>query len=401
MNLDDLYSSMATNNDRYLLIKNFFTENDLQECKNLALSCADQPDDEYGDYKSKLFEPNEEFSEDHILCQIDIKKIAEAYGLDNLDGHFWEVAMDGPSFSNGFHTDVKFSKKYVTLQWYLDMDDHNRCFYISDGSHKKVTDGTPLNTVPNTLLSFRAAKNSFHGFEEGEGTRLNIRLRFWEDLVNDDRVHNYDEQDKICWLVDVKDMEVEDYPEDEMFEDLEGRLANTTYFNLTNLQQNNIMVTTKWRQYPKHLTKLKEMGFERCVVLMAGVIVNDKTVDFVREPMDSAVYGNVAGDYLYRGITLVDLTKIDTQLAEGFDPYWGNHVDVSKHVRVKQFNAIYVHPETENANALWKITESMYNQAKKDDRLDQDDRERIEDMSDYLNEITTEMPEVEVTVIEG
>jgi len=43
----------------------------------------------------------------------------------------------------------------------------------------------------------------------------------------------------------------------------------------------------------------------------------------------------------------------------------------------------------------------MYNQAKKNDRLDQDDRERIEDMSDYLNEITTEMPEVEVTVIEG
>lgn len=400
MKLEDFYDTLTENNDKYLLVRNFFTDNDLQECISLGLTCADEPDDEEGDYKGFLFEPKKHFSADHILCKMDVDKIAKAYGLDTLDGYFWEIAMDGPSFSNDFHTDVKFSKKYVTLQWYLQMDDPNRCFYISDRHGGKITDGTPLNTVPNTLLSFRAEKNSFHGFQDGEGHRLNIRLRLWEDLINCDRVHNYNAEDKVCWLIDTKDMEVEDYPTDEHYEDLEARLANTTYFNLTNLKQNNILATTKWREYPKHLTKLKEMGFERCVVLMAGVIVNEKTVDFVREPMDSALYGNIAGDYLYRGITLVDLTKIDTQLAEGFDPYFGNHVDVCKHVRVKQFNAIYVHPETENAVTLWRVTESHYKSAKRDNEPEEDDKERIALMSDYLDKITSEMPKVEVEIID-
>ena len=100
------------------------------------------------------------------------------------------------------------------------------------------------------------------------------------------------------------------------------------------------------------------MGFEKCVVVMAGVIVNEKTVNFVRQPMDSLIYGAVEDDHLLRGITLVDLTKIDTDMTDGFDPYFGNHVDVCKNVRVKHFDAIYIHPETENAVTLWKITES-------------------------------------------
>jgi len=108
---------MTDNDDKYLLVKNFFNQKDLQDCINLALSCADRPDDEDGDYKSFLFKPQEEFDANHILCKVDVDKIAQAYGLERLDGYFWEVAMDGPSFSNDFHTDVKFSKKYVTLQW--------------------------------------------------------------------------------------------------------------------------------------------------------------------------------------------------------------------------------------------------------------------------------------------
>lgn len=391
---------MADNDDKYLLVKNFFNPKDLQDCINLALSCADRPDDEDGDYKSFLFKPQEEFDANHILCKVDVDKIAQAYGLERLDGYFWEVAMDGPSFSNDFHTDVKFSKKYVTLQWYLHMDDPSRCFYINNKHGFDVTAGTPLDTSANTLLSFRAAKNSFHGFEDGEGTRLNIRLRFWEDLVNCDRVHEVDHTDKICWLIDTKDMEVEDYPTEEHYEDLEARLANTTYFNLTNLGQHNIIATTKWRQYPKHLGKLKEMGFEKCVVVMAGVIVNEKTVDFVRQPMDSVIYGAVEDDHLLRGITLVDLTKIDTDMADGFDPYFGNHVDVCKNVRVKHFDAIYIHPETENAVTLWKITESMYASAKKDRGLEENHEELVEAMSNYLDKITSEMPEVEVKIID-
>ena len=280
------------------------------------------------------------------------------------------------------------------------MDDLSRCLYISDTKAKKVTDGQALETVPNTLLSFKAAKNTFHGFEAGKGLRLNIRLRLWEDLVNCNRVHNYNNQDDVCWLIDTKDMEVEDYPTDEWFEDLEGRLANTTYFNLINLKQHNILATREMKKYPQHLARLKNMGFKRCVVVMAGVVVTEDTIDIVRRPMDSVIHGHINGDHLYRGITLLDLENFDVTLAEGYDPYFGNHIDVCKNVHTHEFEAWYIHPESETGVALWRMCESHFDEARKDKKLiDEDYKEDLISACDYLEDFLSKMDAIRVNTV--
>lgn len=225
-------------------------------------------------------------------------------------------------------------------------------------------------------------------------------LYSFEFLVNCNRIHNYNQQDNVCWLIDTKDMEVENYPTDECFKDLEGRLANTTYFNLINLNQHNILATRELGKYPQHLAKLKNMGFERCVVVMAGVVITEDTIDIVRQPMDSIIYGHINGDHLYRGIVLLNLENFDVELAEGYDPYFGNHIDVCKNAPTDDFKAWYVHPETETGLALWRMSEAQFAEARKDKKIiDENDKEDLINACNYLEKVLSNMNTNRINIV--
>lgn len=415
ISVENFYDYLTDNHDSYVLIKNFLSQDDLEACLNIAKNLRHTDEDEH--YEARLFDPKKAFGEDHFFSQIDVQRLGEIYGLDSVDYFQWEIARDDPSFQNEFHTDVKHTKNTVTIQWYLDMDDPSRKLYISSHNHLPFEewDESPnvqlLDTTPNSMVAFLAKPNTNHGFKSGEGHRYNVRLRFMEFLNKPQLIHNRSTDDKICWWIESKDMEVESYPHDgqDFYEEedstVEQSLSRFTYDCLTSHKQSNILVNDKIRQYPKTLQYLKDQGFEKCVIVFAGSCVTDKTVDFVKnQTNDYPVYGQVFDEFncLLRRLVVLDLTKIDVSKADGFDNYLSAYMDNFKEINVeKDTGCLYVHPEENTYRALFdmaryhKTTFDGLRNTKNYPELKDHHRETIRKMLDYyLNTVLPNFPDV-------
>ena len=417
ISVDNFYDYLTDNRDSYVLIKNFLSQDDLEVCLNIAKNLKHTDTDEH--YEARLFDPRRALGEEHFFSQVDIHRLGEVYGLDSVDYFQWEIARDDPSFQNAFHTDVKHTKNTVTIQWYLDMDDPNRKLYISSHNYLPFDewDDSPdvqqLDTVPNSMVAFLAKPNTNHGFKSGTGYRYNVRLRFMEFLNKPTLIHNKNTDDKICWWIESKDMEVESYPQDsqDFYEEtdsdstIEENLARFTYDCLTSYQQHNILVSNKIRHYPKTLQYLKDQGFEKCAIVFAGACVTDKTVDFVRnQTNDCPVYGERYDDLdcLLRRLVVLDLTKIDVSKADGFDNYLNAYLDDLGEINVERdTGCLYVHPEENTFRALYdmaryqEITFDDLRNTKNYPELKDHHRQTIQQMLDYyLNTVLSSFPEV-------
>lgn len=410
---DVFYDYLTDNRDSYTLIKNFLSEKDLNKCLDIAKGL--ERTDNNKNYESRLFDPQQYLDSDHFFCQLDIQKLGKIYGFDNVDEYQWEIARDEPEFCNDFHTDVKCNKNVVTMQWYLDMDDTSRKLHIGTKSSVEFDDWDTdpsvqeLDTTANSMVAFLAKPNTNHGFKSGKGYRYNVRLRLFENLKNDTFIHNCDNNKKICWFIDVKDMEVEDYPKDDQEfsqeEDgsVEDYLARFTYECLLSLQQSNILVNDKIRQYPKTLQYLKDQGFEKCVIVMAGTCITAKTVEYVTNQTDDyPVYGELFDDLgcLLRRLAVINLNEVDISKADGFNHYLSAYIDNFKQVSIdRDLGCLYVHPEESTYRALYDMSRYPISTMQVIDRfypeLDDEDRDIIKKMMyHYHDTVLPSFPEV-------
>lgn len=365
---DEFYQSLLDNKDNYLLIQNFLSQDDLHQCLDIIKDLETTDDDEF--YEARLIDPKQVLGINHFYSNVDVDRVGKIYGMENVDYFQWEIARDDPEWENTFHTDVNSNKHTLTLQWYLDMDDSSRKLHISNNGNidfdQWTTDNSvqELDTSANSMVAFLAKPNTFHGFRSGFGNRYNVRLRMVEYLGVEGRIHHQDTDNKVCWFIDSKDMEVEDQPDDPDYhqEDfvLEDALARFTYECLISHKQNNITVNNKIRQYPKTLQFLKDQGFEKCVIVMAGACITEKTIREVYENTDSyPVTGELFDDtgQFLRRMTVVNLNEVDISKADGFNEYMSEYVPGANHVRLEDdFGVYYVHPETDTYKALWDVS---------------------------------------------
>ena len=368
ISLEDFYAALENNKDGYTLIKNFLSEQDHATCLDIAKKLKPSEDEHYD---SILFDPVKLLGEDHFFSKIDVEQLGKIYGLDSVDNVVWLIARDDPEFRNELHNDVHCDKNTVTIQWYLDMDDPKRKLYIS---HKDRIDDTEwdnnedvqlLDTSANSMVAFLAKPNTYHGFKRGNGYRYNVRLRFSEKLVKDTFIHNYNADQKVCWYIDAKDMEVEYYPTDHKnFEEseegtLEEFLARFTYTTLVSQGQHNILVSDNIHQYPQTLQFLKEQGFEKCVIVFAGGCITKKTIDFVYDNTnDYPVYGKKfdENNCMLRQFTVLNLNQIDVSVANGFKDYLSAYLPICKQFYPNKIcDFYYAHPEEATYRALFDM----------------------------------------------
>lgn len=414
ISLENFYQTLANNKDSYTLINNALSKQDHAKCLDIAKNLR-PTEDEY--YDSILFDPVKLLGEDHFFSKIDIQTLGKIYGLDNVDHYQWEIARDDPEFDNDFHTDVHFNKNTVTIQWYLDMDDITRKLHISKKGHIPFSDWETnsnvqeLDTKANSMVAFLAKPNTYHGFKSGHGHRYNVRLRFIEYLKKDMTIHNVNDNNKICWFVDAKDMEVESYPIDDQgfweSEDgsIEEFLARYTYECLLSHKQSNIIVNDKIKQYPKTLQYLKDQGFEKCVIAMAGTCITEQTIDYVyNKTNDYPVYGQLYDEYqcFLRKVTILNLNEIDVSQADGFNNYLSAYISNFKEVNYQRdLGCLYVHPEHDTFRALFDMARFPTTASKKLDRvypeLSDRDRSIIKNMLEYYQtQVLAKFPIVDV-----
>ena len=306
---EELYKTLEQNSDNYLVVNNALSAQDLETCVKAAESLQQglQVDEDGRPYYGQLFDPVELLGEDHFFSKLDTKKIAEIYGLEHLDAADWEIAADGKSFNNDFHNDIKYFKQHITIQWYLLLEDESRKFHISNqfGDFEYQPNGATqqeLNTVTNTMLAFKATPTSFHGFKSGEGRRYNIRLRLYEGLRVPNRIHNFDKQNNVCWLIDWSNFNI-----DGAVENFEGYLARQTYNCLLANNHRNIVLFNDKNQLSTLVDKLKEYNFDKCIVVSAGCCVEKSTVDCLTDEYNTDNW-------------LIDLREKTNQLVTSLTP---------------------------------------------------------------------------------
>lgn len=415
MDIDNFYQILSDNKNNYTLIKNILSEKDLKECLDIAYN-LDKTDDE--NYDTFMFDPKEVFSEDHFFYNLNITKISEIYGFDNVDEVQFEIARDYPNFCNKFHTDVHENKNTVTLQWYLNMDDPSRKLHIGTkrGFPFKLWEEEPtiteLDTCPNSMVSFLAQPNTYHGFKNGTGYRYNLRIRLIEYLKKDSVIHRYNKDSKVCWFIDAKDMEVESYPVDNHVFNIpengcvEDFLSRLTYDFLLSHNQSNIIVNDKIRNYPETLQYLQDQGFEKCVIVMAGACITEQTIDYIyNNTNEFSAYGqlNDNKDSFLRKVTVLNLNNLDITKADGHKKYLSEYINSCKEFNIKQdLNCYYVHPEHNTFRALFDIT--RYCSENFLDKLDEEypelkskDRDTLKKITKYyISNVIEKLPHVKV-----
>lgn len=361
MNVDEFYATLDSNINNYLVINNALSEKDLQACISVADSLYQNPkfDDDENPYYGDLVEPKEIFDDDHLFSNIDPYRVAEIYGIEHLDRYVWEIAADGESFFNDFHNDVKYYKHHVTLQWYLVLDDETRKFHISNqfgNFEHQPKDATieELNTVSNTMLAFTATPTSFHGFKAGTGRRYNVRLRLFEGLQSPNRIQNLNLDDKTCWLIDTKGMDVST-----AIPNFERYLSRFTYNSLLAANQHNILCLVDNRKYSDILKRFQQLGFEKCVVVMAGTCVERKAIEWVNTTDQYHTYGELFddSDYFLRKVTVINLNMVESLDISGRFKYLHELVEGHKPIKSDELGFTYVHPEIENWYAYYNVAE--------------------------------------------
>ena len=414
--LEDFYAALRSNKDGYTLIKNFLSEQDHKKCLDIACNLEQTEDD---NYDSKKFTPEKLLGKDHFFSKVDVQEIGRIYGLENVDEFSWRITKDYPEFHNTFHTDVHYNKNTVTLQWYLDMDDKSRTLHVTDvgkipfDKWNNNNDIEKLDTSANSMVAFRASPRTHHGFKAGIGYRYNVRLRLKEHLKKETVVHHYNENEKLCWFIDAKDMEVESYPTSDDFyvpEDgtLEEYLAKFTYDSLIANEQGNIIVSDKIKEYPKTLQYLKDQGFEKCVIVFAGACVTQDTINYVYNNTDDfPVYGQIDNDdnKFYRKVTIINLNQVNLDLAQGTGKYLSSYVSNAKNINHKfDLNCYYVHPEHDTYRSLFDL--SRYSdkidnsRLQKYTELNDKDKNTIIQMSIYYREnILNYYPKASINII--